>query len=325
MTAIARRDLGRVLVTGAGGFLGAAVVRHLSEEGVTVIAADVAGYAGMPASTGSAPLEPCDVTDAAEVERLVGRSKISTLLHCGAVSGPMVLADQPARIVAINTMGTANVLEAARRAGVARVVLCSTIDVYGSRQSGMVLEDAPLDPDTVYGASKAAAEQILLAYRREHGLDAIALRLSWIYGPGRVTATALEQLLRDGLSGRAARVDAHPAERTQYLHLDDAVRSLVCAASVLKTERAVFNATAGPGSTFGAVAATVQAVLPALRVDLVGSPPTGASIDGYDQTAAANDIGFVPRMSFEAGIRAYVEALRTASTSPTPTAPVLLT
>jgi nucleoside-diphosphate-sugar epimerase len=304
MTTIARRDLGRVLVTGAGGFLGQALVRQLRDGGVTVIAGDVAADAG-PAEG----LEICDVTDAGAVADLVARSEVATLFHCGAVSGPMVLADQPARIVEINTAGTAHVLEAARRAGVERLVFCSSIDVYGSRHAGLIDEDAGLDPDTVYGASKAAAEKLLLGYRREYGLDAIALRLSWIYGPGRSTPTSLEAMLRDGLAGRRSRLDAHPDEATHYLHVDDAVRSLLCAATVRETRRATFNATAGAAAPYQAIVAAAQRVLPQLQVDFAAEPPLPDAPSGYDQTAAAREIGYAPEIAFATGVERYVAAL----------------
>jgi nucleoside-diphosphate-sugar epimerase len=302
--AIARRDLGRVLVTGASGFLGAALVRHLNALGATVVAADVPA-----AGTAAGGLEICDVTDAGAVAALVARSDVATLFHCGAVSGPMVMADQPAKIVAINTAGATNVLEAARLAGVGRVVFCSSIDVYGSRHSGMVGEDAALDPDTVYGASKAAAEQVLRAFRREHGLDAIALRLAWIYGPGRSTPTSLEAMLRDGLAGRRARIEAHPHETTHYVHVDDAVRSLLCAATVLCTDRAAFNATAGAGLPYAAVVAAARTVLPQLEVDFTGPAPKPGALSGYDQLQAASEIGYAPAVGFAEGVARYVASL----------------
>ena len=78
------RKLGRTLVTGAHGFLGSALVPHLRVMGVDVIASD----AGEPAAPG-------DVTDAAQVNALCRDGDITTILHCGTVSGPMVMADRP--------------------------------------------------------------------------------------------------------------------------------------------------------------------------------------------------------------------------------------
>ena len=102
---------------------------------------------------------------------------------------------EPLAIWQINALGTAHVLEAARRHEVGRVVVCSTCDVYGE-QTGVLDESALPRPASVCGASKVAAEAAMLGYVREHHLDAVALRLSWIYGPGFPPATALDEGLR---------------------------------------------------------------------------------------------------------------------------------
>ena len=159
------RDLGRVLVTGAQGFVGAALTRRLRAAGQDVTGTDLRSAS-----------EPCDLTDYAQVDAVI-RGGYQTIFHCGAVSGPMVLADQPLAIWRINALGTAHVLEAARVHGTARVVVCSTSEVYGTGLR-WVDEVSPPDPPSVYGASKLAAEVATLAYVREHGLDAVTVRLS---------------------------------------------------------------------------------------------------------------------------------------------------
>ncbi|MBC7738888.1 MAG: NAD(P)-dependent oxidoreductase [Candidatus Saccharibacteria bacterium] len=138
------RDLGRVLITGAQGVLGAALVNRL--RGHPVTATDLA-----------TPDQACDLTNFAQALAVV-QGGYDTIFHCGAVSGPTVMANQPLKIWRIIALGTAHVLEAARRTGRARLFICSTFEVYGPLTRA-VDELSPPHPMSIYAASKVAAEQ----------------------------------------------------------------------------------------------------------------------------------------------------------------------
>lgn len=300
------RNLGRTLVTGAHGFLGSALVPHLRVMGVDVIASD----AGDPDA-------PCDVTDAGQVNALCRDGGIATILHCGAVSGPMVMADRPLDIWRINAQGTANILEAARLYGIGRVVVCSTSEVYGAT-TGRVDETILVQPRSVYAASKVAAEQAMLGYVREHGLDACALRLSWIYGPGRSTPTRLESLLRAVVMGQPATLDADPDEMTHYLHIDDAVQALIRAANVLSVKGQIFNVTAGPGIPMRDVAAIVSSLCP--NAQIAFAPCARAADDGPSEMAhdrATATLGFHPKVPLAIGLARLLATLAAFGTPPT--------
>jgi nucleoside-diphosphate-sugar epimerase len=293
------RELGRVLVTGAAGFLGTALVAALRQQGADVVATDIEGD-GVIA---------LDLRDRPAVQEAIAAARVATVFHCGAVSGPMVMADRPREIWAINADGTANVLEAARRAKVGRVIVCSTVDVYGAATSGIATETTLLQPDTVYGASKAAAEHAALAYWREHGLDTLALRLSWIYGPGRKTPTILAALLRDSLTGAVRTVAGHPADWTHYLYIGDAVDALLRAAAVPRLGATrIFNITAGAGRPLSAVLDQVRAVAPKVQIDFRLQPGTNGPA-GFAQNLADSVLGFRAAIPFEEGLRRTLAAL----------------
>ena len=177
-----------VLVTGASGLIGHAVRARLAAAGRPVLGVDMA------AKPGQAPVAIADLGDVHRLHALAAAHAVGAVVHCGAVLGPMVSVDNPYAIVQTNVVGTANILELARVRKLRRVVFCSSISAYGptaapATEAG-VPEDVPLAPSSVYGASKVAGEQLLASYRRQHGLDAVAIRLSWVYGPGRTTACA---------------------------------------------------------------------------------------------------------------------------------------
>jgi nucleoside-diphosphate-sugar epimerase len=300
------RDLGRVLVTGALGFLGAALVKSLRKDGVEVVATDAVASGGFCLC--------CDVTELDQVQERVRVARIDTIIHSGAVSGPMVRTDEPRTVWRINVEGTVNILEAARLHRVGRVVVCSTTEVYGDR-AGRVDETTSPEPTSVYAASKLAAEHATLAWAGQHGVDALALRLSWIYGPGRRMPTMLETLLQNALRGRKTVIDGHPSDPTHYIHVDDAVNALTAAAAATANAcgHRVYNATGGAGLQLGRVVEIVRRILPATQVAYRNTNPraTGPGEIVTDRISA--DLGFAPYVDLEAGIAGYIEALDTAA------------
>ena len=182
----------RALVTGSAGLVGHAVRRRLEAAGVGVVPVDRDRW-----SFDGVEEVACDLGDRDAVDRLVAAERPSVIVHAGGVSGPMVAADDPVRIVDVNVGGTAAVLEAARRHGVARVVYCSSIAAYGSTAARRVGEETPLHPANVYAATKAAGEQLVEAYRHRYGIAGASLRLVAVFGPRRRTDCPIHDLLAD--------------------------------------------------------------------------------------------------------------------------------
>jgi nucleoside-diphosphate-sugar epimerase len=306
---IEQRQLGAVLVTGANGFLGAALLAALKQRQIRVVATDIAGSNPLPSG-----MVALDVLDGPAVRTVMERTRFDTVFHCGAVSGPMVMADRPLDIWNINATGTANLLEAARVTKAGRVVVCSTVEVYGAAVTGVATETTRPQPDTVYGASKVAAEQAALTYHREHGLDTVAPRFSWIYGPGRKTPTTLAALLSNSLSGAVTRVEGHPSDMTHYLYIDDALDGLLRMATVaeLKDDR-VFNITAGAGAPFSEMLDQVREVAPGVRIDRHTPQAAASGPNGFNQDRAEAVLGYRARTSFKAGLTRYLATLRAAA------------
>lgn len=302
MTGRPTRPLGRVLLTGARGFLGAAVRRHLTEEGIDVVAADTGD--GLPGDG----VVSFDLLQPETISALFAGAPFDTVLHCGAVSGPMVLADRPADIWRINAQGTAVLLEAARRSGSGRVVVCSTVEIYGARRAGVLDENMAPDPPGVYGASKLAAEAAVLGYHNGQGLDALALRLGWIYGPGRKTPTTLEALLRAAGEGTAFDMPAHPRDAAHYIFIDDAVSGLLAAATVTAPRSRIFNIVGSAGETMADVVDAVRALCPKCRIAFANAVPSAEGPDGYSSSRAADELGFHAAVGLKDGLGRTMEA-----------------
>jgi nucleoside-diphosphate-sugar epimerase len=299
---------GHVLITGAAGLIGAAARRLLEAQGRPVVAVD-----RETSVVEGRPVEACDVTDPHALHSVARRATLSGVLHCGAFSGPMVAADRPLAMVEVNIGGTGHVLELARRVGDVRVVFCSSTSAVGPTGPGVapIPEAIPLNPSTVYGASKAAGEALVGAYARQFGVDGVSLRLSWVYGPRRATACVIRAMLEDAMAGRPTRLPWGADFPRQYIHVDDAAAALVAALDRPRLPQSVYFATGDDHRTLGAVADVVRRVEPAADITLAEGPDPGDDRqDRFDISAASRDLGWAPRIGFEEGVRAYRDWLR---------------
>jgi nucleoside-diphosphate-sugar epimerase len=222
----------------------------------------------------------------------------------------MLMSDDPHKVIEINVLGTANLLEIARVHGMRRLVFCSSTSAYGPTEPPAlgtgIKEEAPLRPSRVYGASKAAAEQILAGYRAQCSLDAVSIRLSWVFGPHRATPCIIRTMLENARNGDATRVDWGRDFPRQYIFVDDAAAALIAALSAPKIAAPAYTATGGTWLTIGQVADVVRAIVPKADITLADGPdPFDDYQHRFDVSAIQRDLGFRPAYGLEAGIRAY--------------------
>ncbi len=165
------------LVTGATGFVGPHLVDHLVASGDTVIGSDPSD------PTGRGP----DLLDFDAWHQLIGEVSPTVIYHLAGWSDVGASWHHPRQVWRVNTEGTLAVLEAAGAAGVDRVVMISSADVYGPLDPACmpILDDQPPNPASPYGASKAAAEILCLQFNRAHDLDVVIARPFNHIGPGQ--------------------------------------------------------------------------------------------------------------------------------------------
>lgn len=295
-----------ILLTGAAGFLGHAVRTIFEARGDRVIALD-----RIPQTEAGVPNHVCDLTEIHRLHELVRDEAIQGVVHCGALSGAMLARDNPYALVQTNVVGTANLLELARIRGIRRFLHCSSAGAYGTTPPGPVPEDVALWPTNVYGATKAAGEHLAAAYSSEHGLDAVSLRFSWIYGPRRTTDCVIRTMLVDAIDRRATHLSFGRGYHRQFIHIDDAAGALVAAYDRPALPLRSYTVTGGDFSTLDELATLVRAVLPGARIELEDGPDPADDVQHrFDITAASRDFGYVPAVSLEAGIRGYADWLR---------------
>ncbi len=288
----------RILLTGSSGFLGAAVAARLTAAGHTVLGLDPAPPA--EGATGHRHLAE-GLSDAVRLAALLGEFRPSLVIHAGGISGPMVLADRPDRIMAINVGGSLNLLQASLAAGVARFVFCSSISAVGEFVDGPLPDDPPLRPNTAYGASKAAVDQILGGLHGRCAMELVSLRFTAIYGPGRRTAMPIGEVVAAALAGRPVRVPVQPP--WPYVFVDDAAEATLAAAfSDAARWRQLFYNVAHPELVaLGDVAAALRAQ--GLPVEMQEDPSLpGVARGPLSVEAAARDLGFRAQVDYREGV-----------------------
>src|SRR5207248_2656633 len=126
--------------------------------------------------------------------------------------------------------------------------------------------DAPLAASDVYGASKAAGDLLVRAYARQHGVDGVALRIGFVYGPRRRTESFLATAIRDALAGRSTALADDGERPIQLVHVEDVAEALIAAYDTESVEPRAFNVTGGTLLTVRELAGLVRQCLPQARI-----------------------------------------------------------
>jgi UDP-glucose 4-epimerase len=310
----------RVVVTGGAGFIGSHLVDRLVADGAHVVVLDNlrggrcdTNLAGALA-TGRARLVRQDVT-APGLADLVAESVPDTVFHLAAQIDVRASVADPVADATTNVLGTVAVLEAARRAGVRKVVFVSSVAVYGPPAMLPVTEDTVPRPLSPYAVSKLAGEFYLHQYRELYGLDTTVLTLSNTYGPRQdphgeagVVAIFVDALL----AGRPTRVYGDGGNARDYVYVGDVVDALVAAAGRPGRGRRVNIGTGRRTTDLELHRLVAEAAGVSAKPEFAPARLGDLREMVLDPGAAREVLGWVPRTSLRDGVRLTVDALRTA-------------
>lgn len=315
-----------VLVTGGTGFVGTHIVAQLASLGERVAALSAEGELDEAARDflGQAVAKvTCVKADVLDLETLCAVMKehaVDRVIHGAAVTAIGDLEPEAARQAAVvNVGGTATVLEAARRAEVARFVHLSSASVYGATEPSVPLgEDTPLAPTGIYGITKRAAEEIVRRCFELFGMNGVILRLSAPYGPLE-RPNPLRTVMSPVFDWCRAALDGDEVELADDLERDltyvaDAARCVVLALRKQHLKYPVYNASYGENLRFSDVLAALARVRPGFRFRRKDggslSPFFRASLRGpLSMKRAREELGFEPRYDIERGLGRYLEWL----------------
>jgi nucleoside-diphosphate-sugar epimerase len=287
-----------ILLTGASGFLGQAIAPRLVTMGHRVLGLDVL----------EAPTTQIidDLSAAARLRALITREGVRRIIHAGGVSGPMVLADDPARVMTINVAGSLNLLQAAIDQGVETFIYCSSVSAVGDYyESEPIGDDYPLRPTTPYGCSKAATDLVLRGLFRRVPLDLCSLRFTTIYGPGRKTQFIIDEIISAALAGRPAQLE--PLTDWPYIYIDDAADAVVAACFATSRKQLHYYIAHPERVTLEDLAAASAACGHPVHIMVDKTHPT-SSRGLLDLRPAERDFGFRARINHREGVRRMIEA-----------------
>ncbi len=316
-----------VLVTGGFGFLGSYVCRALVMLGRPVVIYDI----GRSTAETRKLLEPYSeglryiqgsVSDLPKLEETLRQEHVEAIVHAAANCDGQALFKEPYTAFDINTVGTLNVLEAARRRGVKRVVHASSVTAFAEKRYEPLDEAHPVfdarsgHPSGPYGASKAAAEIMGVAYWDAVGLEYIALRFSGIYGYGMKMPMYIKPIVELPLQGKRCYFAGGGRIRRSVIYVKDAADATVCALDreASRLFQRVFIV-AGPLYEIRQVAERIRAVIPGADIEI------GDALSEYERrrlensaeysmTQTAAQLGFRLRYDLEHGLKDYIATYR---------------
>ena len=248
-----------------------------------------------------------DLGSSADLYRVMLAHRPEGVMHLGAIlAGPC--EENPVRGFQVNFQSTQTLLDASVALGVKRFFMVSSISVFGRDEREPVGDDARKNPETVYGQTKLASENLMRWYARRHGLDTRGLRFTWVFGPGRTTGiTALySSLILDAIGRRESVTIPNPDERGDWLYIRDAVKAILTLWEAEKPEQRIYNVAGGVYS-IREVVAIAGKICPDAQVILQeGGKSLSPYPAAYDDSAARREIGWAPDYSIEAAVREHI-------------------
>lgn len=212
----------KILVTGGAGFIGSHTVEHLCNEGMRVVVVDDLSTGYKKFVDKRAIFAKGSIGDIEFMERHLKGADL--VIHLAASSVVKFSFERPVEYFENNVFNGVKLLEAMRKAGVKKIINSSTAAVYGEPRSVPIIENAPLNPISAYGASKVAFEKVLIAYYHSFGIESVSLRYFNAYGPRdeqQPASRAVPIWIKAALSGKPLPLYWQGSQVRDYVYVSD--------------------------------------------------------------------------------------------------------
>ena len=302
----------KVLVTGAGGFIGSHLVEALVSQGALVrvfVRYNSRGSLGLlhqieESIRSSVEIIFGDLRDLVAVEEAV--RGVSHVFHLGALIAIPYSYLHPIEVVETNVIGTLNILQAARSLGVERVVHTSSSEVYGTALHVPIEETHPLQGQSPYSASKIGADKIAESYYCAYGLPVVTLRPFNTYGPRQSTRAIIPSIITQALTSNVVRIGNLEARR-DLTYVTDTVQGFLKIAQTEGIEGETFNLGTGQEVSIAELAQEIFSLMgksPKLDVEPARLRPEKSEVQRLlsDNRRARQRLGWTPLIPLQEGL-----------------------
>jgi UDP-glucose 4-epimerase len=293
----------RVLVTGGAGFIGSHLVALLVQKGVELRVLDSLVSGKREWIPAEAEFIEGDIRDASALSTVM--RDITRVVHLAAHVSVAESMTDPLKTHEVNVMGTENVLNAMRIAGVQRIVYATSAAVYGNDPSLPKTASSPLSPQSPYALSKVLNEMQTKMYKQIFGLLPTGLRFFNVYGPGQLGdhpyASVIPRWIEAVRAGRPILVNGDGSQTRDFVHVRDVVGAMYKALMIEDT--GIFNIASGEETSLKDLLHIIESVNRAPVEITYESARKGDIIRSVaDISAARRVLGFEPTMRLTEGI-----------------------
>ena len=291
----------KTLVTGGAGFIGSNLVDKLIEENHRVIIIDNLSTGKEENINPRAELHKLDIRNLKEIEPLF--KEVDVVFHLAAQPRIQPSIVDPLESHSNNVVGTLNVLQASRTAGIKKLIYSASSSAYGDQKKLPLKEDMPTHPKSPYSLFKLIGEYYCKLFNELYGLPTVCLRYFNVYGPRQTYegayATVIGIFLRQAEAGEPLTIVGDGAQTRDFTHVYDVVRANILAMNSDKVGNGeVINIGAGKNHSINDIAALISE-------KVIHIPPRPAEVQDTlaDNSLAKKLLGWQPEMAIEEGVK----------------------